>query len=85
MSNSLSECIHAAESGFWPGDNREFSFLSYHSSNHIAHRPQAYGSTDAEEAVQSQIIFASFGWLMSLACYQGIFHFINMLTLKIVD
>ncbi|KAK6643747.1 hypothetical protein RUM43_000010 [Polyplax serrata] len=69
--------------GFWPGDNREFSFLSYHSSNHIAHRPQAYGSTDAEEAVQSQIILASFGWLMSLACYQG-FSVYNDVTYPLV-
>lgn len=57
--------------GFWPGEPREFSFLSYHHSNHVKYRPESYGKIDAEETLQCQGILASFAWLMSLASYQG--------------
>ncbi|KAL0271618.1 UNVERIFIED_CONTAM: hypothetical protein PYX00_008654 [Menopon gallinae] len=57
--------------GFWPGESREFSLMSYHHSNYLKYRPASYGASDAEETLQCQGILASFAWLMSLASYQG--------------
>lgn len=57
--------------GFWPGEKKDFNFLSYHDSNHSKHRLSTYDDLDAEETIQWQAISASFGWLMAIANYQG--------------
>lgn len=57
--------------GFWPGDQRTFSILSYHLSSHVNYRPPTYGADEAREALVSQGILASFGWLVPLAAYHG--------------
>lgn len=54
--------------GFWPGDKNEFGFLSYHN---LQGRPKEYN--DTSEALTVQAILASYSWLLSQACYQGIY------------
>lgn len=56
--------------GFWPGDPAEFGLLSYHNTNHLSYRNKEFN--DNEEAVSVQALFASYSWLLSQACYQGI-------------
>ncbi|CAK9809468.1 28S ribosomal protein S30, mitochondrial [Anthophora quadrimaculata] len=53
--------------GFWPGDPAEFGLLSYHNANRIFCRPLDLGNN----AITVQAILASYGWLLSQACYQG--------------
>lgn len=55
--------------GFWPGDPSEFGILSYHRRGHIDTRIETF--KDEEEALNVQAIYASYGWLLSQACYQG--------------
>ncbi|XP_044259375.1 28S ribosomal protein S30, mitochondrial isoform X2 [Tribolium madens] len=56
--------------GFWPGDSREFGFLSYHKRGHLITRH--YNDVeDHKEAIDRQGILASFGWLNAQANYQG--------------
>lgn len=57
--------------GFWPADPRNFSLLSYHLSSHAQFRPPTYGADETREAIVSQGILASFGWLVPLAAYHG--------------
>lgn len=62
--------------GFWPGDLFPFGLLSYHKRGHLIERQKIYGQEDEDEAVHSQAILASYGWLLPQACYQGINNFI---------
>ncbi|XP_967403.2 large ribosomal subunit protein mL65 [Tribolium castaneum] len=56
--------------GFWPGDSKEFGFLSYHKRGHLISRH--YGdANELKEAVDRQGILASFGWLNAQANFQG--------------
>jgi len=57
--------------GFWPGDESEFGFLSYHQCLHLNDRPKQYD--DFSEVLPIQAILASYSWLFAQACYQGIF------------
>lgn len=57
--------------GFWPNDPHRFGVLSYHSSNHIAERPQSYGEDEHKEALHAQALIASFAFTYGTACYQG--------------
>lgn len=57
--------------GFWPGDKNEFGFLSYHDCTNLQRRPKEYN--DTSEALTVQAILASYSWLLSQACYQGIY------------
>jgi len=54
--------------GFWPGDENEFGLLSYHN---LQRRPEKYNDTSTALTVQA--VLASYSWLLSQACYQGIF------------
>lgn len=54
--------------GFWPGDSSEFGLLSYHNLNDLTFNFLPLN----EEAITVQAIFASYSWLLSQACYQGI-------------
>lgn len=56
--------------GFWPGDENEFGFLSYHNCTYLQTRPEKYNDTSTALTVQA--IMASYSWLLSQACYQGI-------------
>lgn len=58
--------------GFWPGDHSEFGFISYHNRGELPIRPEHYN--DAEDAIKTQAVFGSFGWLYGQACYQGDFY-----------
>lgn len=53
--------------GFWPGDPAEFGLLSYHNINNSTNSKVYY-----EDSYIVQAIFASYGWLLSQASYQGI-------------
>lgn len=55
--------------GFWPGDSREFGFLSYHYCGYLAVRPETFD--DMFDALKVQTVLASWGWLTSQACNQG--------------
>ncbi|XP_029668999.1 39S ribosomal protein S30, mitochondrial [Formica exsecta] len=55
--------------GFWPGDENEFGFLSYHNCTSLQKRLKKYD--DTFEALTVQAILASYSWLLSQACYQG--------------
>jgi len=55
--------------GFWPGDSHEFGLLSYHSRGYMKDR--TFGWEDNKEALDTQGVMTSFGWLMSQAAYQG--------------
>ncbi|XP_076620964.1 mitochondrial ribosomal protein S30 [Colletes latitarsis] len=68
--------------GFWPGDPAEFGLLSYHNSNQILNRRNTYD--DTFDALVVQAIFASYGWLLSQACYQG-FSTVNDITYPLVS
>lgn len=57
--------------GFWPGDENEFGLLSYHNCTYLQKRPEKYN--DTSEALTVQAVLASYSWLLSQACYQGIF------------
>lgn len=59
--------------GFWPGDENEFGFLSYHNCTSLQKRLKKYD--DTFEALTVQAILASYSWLLSQACYQGIYMF----------
>ena len=52
--------------GFWPGDPDEFGLLSYHNINNSRNSELYY-----EDSYIVQAIFASYGWLLSQASYQG--------------
>ncbi|XP_011694126.1 PREDICTED: 28S ribosomal protein S30, mitochondrial [Wasmannia auropunctata] len=54
--------------GFWPGDESEFGFLSYHNCTYL-HRRENYNDTPTALTVQA--VLASYSWLLSQACYQG--------------
>lgn len=54
--------------GFWPGDPSEFGLLSYHNINDLTFNFLPLN----EEAITVQAIYASYSWLLSQACYQGI-------------
>lgn len=56
--------------GFWPGDENEFGLLSYHNCTSLQRRSKKYN--DTSEALTVQAILASYSWLLSQACYQGI-------------
>ncbi|XP_053978120.1 28S ribosomal protein S30, mitochondrial [Hylaeus volcanicus] len=68
--------------GFWPGDPAEFGLLSYHNFNHMSLRPKTFD--DQFDALIVQAIFASYGWLLSQACYQG-FSTVNDITYPFVS
>ncbi|XP_012528781.1 28S ribosomal protein S30, mitochondrial [Monomorium pharaonis] len=55
--------------GFWPGNENEFGFLSYHNCTYLQRRPEEYNDTSTALTVQA--ILASYSWLLSQACYQG--------------
>lgn len=57
--------------GFWPGDENEFGFLSYHNCTYLQRRPETYN--DISTALTVQAVLASYSWLLSQACYQGTF------------
>ncbi|XP_013140448.1 PREDICTED: 28S ribosomal protein S30, mitochondrial [Papilio polytes] len=57
--------------GYWPGDYDEFGLLSYHGRDHILSRKETYGHEDNINALHSQALKASFGWLLAQANYQG--------------
>ncbi|CAK1581061.1 unnamed protein product [Parnassius mnemosyne] len=57
--------------GFWTGDCDEFGLLSYHGRGHISVRNPSFGLEDNVEALHSQALKASFGWLLGQANYQG--------------
>lgn len=59
--------------GFWPGDPAEFGFLSYHSATHLMNKLETLKFDNICDALTVQAIFASYGWLLSQACYQGIY------------
>jgi len=56
--------------GFWPGDESEFGFLSYHKCTHLNYRSKEYD--DISQVLPVQAILASYSWLLAQACYQGI-------------
>lgn len=56
--------------GFWPGDENEFGFLSYHNCWYLEKKSELFN--DITTALSVQAIFASYSWLLSQACYQGI-------------
>ncbi|XP_017891276.1 39S ribosomal protein S30, mitochondrial [Ceratina calcarata] len=64
--------------GFWPGDTHEFGLLSYHDLNQVLR-----SETFEEDAITVQAIFASYGWLLSQAYYQG-FSTVNDITYPLV-
>ncbi|XP_076748855.1 mitochondrial ribosomal protein S30 [Xylocopa sonorina] len=66
--------------GFWPGDIAEFGLLSYHNLNSL----YLTGFPLLEEAITVQAIFASYGWLLPQACYQG-FSTVNEITYPLVS
>ncbi|XP_031838818.1 mitochondrial ribosomal protein S30 [Nomia melanderi] len=68
--------------GFWPGDPDEFGSLSYHYTDNLLHRPKTMD--DTLDAVTVQAIIASYGWLLSQACYQG-FSTLNEITYPLVS
>ncbi|XP_025075488.1 uncharacterized protein LOC105432645 [Pogonomyrmex barbatus] len=57
--------------GFWPGDENEFGFLSYHNCTYLQKRPEKFNNTS--EALTVQAVLASYSWLLSQACYQEIY------------
>lgn len=57
--------------GFWPGDENEFGFLSYHNCGHLHDRLPNFDDTSEAKTVQA--ILASYSWLLTQACYQGTF------------
>lgn len=57
--------------GFWPGDENEFGFLSYHNCAYLHNRSPNFDDTSDVKIVQA--ILASYSWLLSQACYQGTF------------
>ncbi|XP_017795818.1 PREDICTED: 28S ribosomal protein S30, mitochondrial isoform X2 [Habropoda laboriosa] len=76
LSHKHATCIP----GFWPGDPAEFGLLSYHNLNEV------YSDTRNvdDDAITVQAIYASYGWLLSQACYQG-FSMGNDLTYPLVS
>lgn len=64
--------------GFWPGDTHEFGLLSYHNLYDVLN-----SKVYEEDAITVQAIFASYGWLLSQACYQG-FTTVNDITYPLV-
>lgn len=57
--------------GFWPGDQNEFGLLSYHNCPYLKGRPESFNDTSSAFTVQA--ILASYSWLLSQACYQGVY------------
>ena len=58
--------------GFWPGNVREYGFLSYLSRTFLNQRKNAvYGEEDMQNAIHSQGIMSSFSLTFAQACYQG--------------
>lgn len=57
--------------GFWPGDENEFGLLSYHNCAYLHKRLPCFDDTLDAKIVQA--ILASYSWLLTQACYQGIF------------
>ena len=45
--------------------------MSFHNRGHMLKRPIHYGEEDNAEALHTQAILASYGWLLPQACYQG--------------
>lgn len=58
-------------SGYWPGDKHQFGLLSFHDQSHLLDRPQHFGEAEHQEALQTQAILASYGWLHAQACLLG--------------
>lgn len=69
--------------GFWPGDENEFGLLSYHNCTYLNRKHEEYNDSACRfEMLKVQAVLASYSWLLSQACYQGIFIFkIMFLTL----
>lgn len=58
--------------GFWPGNVREYGFISFQDRNFMNSRNNAaYGEKDRQEALHSQAILSSYAWTYAQACYQG--------------
>jgi len=55
--------------GFWPGDNSEFGFVSYHNCGYLKSRPKSFN--DTFDALKVQAVLGSWAWLLSQACMQG--------------
>ncbi|RZC39772.1 28S ribosomal protein S30, mitochondrial [Asbolus verrucosus] len=68
--------------GFWPGDPKEFGFLSYHRRGHMLTRHYKDPEED-KSAIHRQGILASFGWLNAQANFLG-FNSFNDITYPLV-
>ncbi|CAH0724918.1 unnamed protein product, partial [Brenthis ino] len=69
--------------GFWPGEYDEYGLLSFHGRGHILDRKESFGEEDNLEALNTQAIKSSFGWLLAQANYQG-FTTYNDLTYPLI-
>lgn len=58
-------------SGFWPGDKHQFGCISYHNRGHLIGRERFQDKQDDKEALHSQALIASFGWLNAQANHLG--------------
>lgn len=56
--------------GFWPGNVREYGLMSFHEKN-ASDRIKKPNQSDSQDAIHSQGILSSFGWLFAQACFQG--------------
>lgn len=68
--------------GFWPGNEHEFGQLCYHNRHTYKVKYNTIDAIDEEDkanALKSQAILNSFGWLIGQAYYQG-FSTFNELT-----
>lgn len=71
--------------GFWPGDQHEFGLISYHKRGYLHRRAEKYfnAQDDDREALHSQGIVSSFGWLHAQANFLG-FNTFNDITYPLV-
>lgn len=57
--------------GFWPGHTHEFGSIAYYTREYLVDLPDAFSEEDKLDKLHINGILSSFGWLNSLACYQG--------------
>lgn len=64
--------------GFWPGNVREYGFISYQDRNFLNIRREEFGEEDRQDALHSQGILSSYAWTFAQACYHGFSTFNDM-------
>lgn len=57
--------------GFWPGHTHEFGSLAYYTREYLVDLPDSFSEEDRLDILHANAILSSFGWLNTLACYQG--------------